>query len=54
MNLLLRFLEDDSAVSMVEYTLLLGLIMVAVVSVITAFGTNINSAISKGSSQLIT
>ena len=54
MKPILKFIADDSGVSIVEYALLLGLIMFAVVGTITAFGTNITSAVSKASAKLVT
>ena len=54
MKSLVNFIKDEEAATIAEYALLLGLVMVAVVTVVTAFGTNISSAVSKGSAQLIT
>ena len=54
MNSIVNFLVDEEAATIAEYALLLGLVMVAVVTVVTAFGTNISSAVSKASAKLIT
>ena len=54
MNLICAFLKDDEGAAIAEYVMLLGLVMVAVSSMFTTFGTRIGSAISKVSSKLIT
>ncbi len=51
---LVNFIKDEEGATIAEYALLLGLILVAVVTVVTAFGTNISSAVSKASGKLIT
>ncbi len=53
-NNIINLIKDEEGATIAEYALLLGLILVAVVTVVTAFGTNISSAVSKGSAQLIT
>lgn len=52
MNSLVNFIKDDEAATIAEYALLLGLVMVAVVTVVTAFGTRINSAVSNAGAKL--
>lgn len=54
MNSLVNFIKDEEGATIAEYALLLGLILVAVVTVVTAFGTNISSAVSKASAKLVT
>ena len=49
-----NLIRDEEGATIAEYALLLGLILVAVVTVVTQFGTNISSSVSKGSAQLIT
>ncbi len=53
-NIIFNLIRDEDGATIAEYALLLGLILVAVVSVVTVFGTNISSAISKGSGNLVT
>ncbi len=48
MNLLL----NEEGTSMAEYALLLGLITVAIVTVVTALGTRISGAISKATTAI--
>ncbi len=54
MNLLYLFFRDEEGAAIAEYSMLLGLVMVAVVSMFTSFGTRISSAVSKASAKLIT
>ena len=54
MNIFANFINDEEGATIAEYALLLGLILVAVVTVVTAFGTNISSAVSKASGKLVT
>ncbi len=44
---MVNFIKDEEGTSMAEYALLLGLITVAIVTVVTALGTRISGAISK-------
>ncbi len=54
MKLIIDFILSEEGAAIAEHSLLLGLIMVAVVPAITAYGNRINLAISKASSKLIT
>ncbi len=54
MMILLNFIPDEEAATVAEYALLLGLVLVAVTAIVTAFGTRINSTISNASTQLPT
>ncbi len=54
MDLITRFLVDEEAATIAEYALLLGLVMVAVVTIVTAFGTRINSTVSNATTKLPT
>lgn len=44
---MMRFIKSEEGTSMTEYALLLGLITIAIVSVITAFGTKLPGAFTK-------
>ena len=50
MDFIFKLLIDDDAATLAEYAILLGFIMVVVVTVISAFGTRINSSRNKKSS----
>ena len=52
MNSLLNFIKDEDGVDMAEYALLLGIITLAVASVITAFGSKIETVITNSSNVL--
>ena len=52
MNNILHFLKDEEGASMAEYALLLGLITVAIATVITAFGTRIASVFTRSTNAL--
>lgn len=52
MKTLLQFLRDEEGASMAEYALLLGLITVAIATVVTAFGSKISGVISKATTAL--
>ena len=54
MKILINFYRDEEAATVAEYALLLGLILVAVTTIVTAFGTRINSTISNATTQLPT
>ena len=54
MNLIAKFIVDEEAATVAEYALLLGLVLVAVTTIVTAFGTRINSTISKATTSLPT
>lgn len=44
---MMKFIKSEEGTSMTEYALLLGLITIALVSVITAFGTKLPGAFTK-------
>ena len=50
--MLKQFLTDEEGASMAEYALLLGLIVVALVTAISAFGTKIQGAFNKATSVI--
>ena len=52
MNKLIQFLKDEEGASMAEYALLLGLITVAIATVITAFGAKIGTAITNATNAI--
>ena len=52
MKTLMHFISDEEGASMAEYALLLGLITVALVTVITAFGTKLSGAFTKAESVI--
>ena len=52
MNKLVQFLKDEEGASMAEYALLLGLITVAIATVITAFGTMIGTVVTTATNVL--
>ena len=52
MKNLIQFLKDEEGASMAEYALLLGLITVAIATVITAFGTKISGVITRATGAL--
>ena len=52
MNTLINFLRDEEGASMAEYALLLGLITVAIATVITAFGTKIAGVVTNATTVL--
>lgn len=54
MNSLVNFLVDEEAATIAEYALLLGLVLVAVTTIVTAFGTRISSSVSKSGTVLPT
>ena len=54
MKLITDFIVSEEGAAIAEQSLLLGLIMVAVVPAVTAYGNRINLAISKASSKLVT
>ena len=47
MEKLIKFFKDEEGASAVEYGILIALIAAAVITVITALGTKINSAFDK-------
>ncbi len=52
MNILLSFISDEEGASMAEYALLLGLITVAIATVITAFGAKLGTVVSSATNVL--
>ncbi len=54
MKLIIDFILSEEGAAIAEQSLLLGLVMVAVVPAIAAYGTRINLAVSKASTKLIT
>ena len=52
MNKLVQFLKDEEGASMAEYALLLGLITVAIATIVTAFGTKIGTVITNATNVL--
>lgn len=54
MNKLANLLREEEGTSMAEYALLLGLITVAIVTVVTALGTRISGAVSKATTAIPT
>jgi len=47
-----RFVEDQSAATAIEYGLIVALIAVAIISAVTALGTNLNTSLSKAGSAI--
>ena len=47
MEKLINLIRDEEGANMAEYAILLGLIAVAVVTIVTALGTAINTTFSK-------
>ena len=52
MNMLVRFLKDEEGASMAEYALLLGLITVAIATVVTAFGAKLGTVVTNATTVL--
>ena len=52
MTSIVRFLTDEEGATMAEYALMLGLITVAIVTVVTALGTRISTVVSKATTSL--
>ena len=52
MKFLVNFVREEEGASMAEYALLLGLITVAVATVITTFGTKISTVITNATGVL--
>ena len=52
MNTLYLFLRSEEAATMAEYALLLGLITVAIATVVTAFGAKIAASITNATNVL--
>ena len=52
MNKLVNFIKDEEGASMAEYALLLGLITVAIATVVTAFGAKIATSITNATNVI--
>ena len=52
MKTLVNFLRDEEGASMAEYALLLGLITVAIATVVTTFGTKISGTITSATNAM--
>ena len=52
MNKLVQFLKDEEGASMAEYALLLGLITVAIATVVTAFGSKLGTVVTNATNVL--
>ncbi len=52
MDCMKNFVMDEEGANMAEYALLLGLVTVAIVTVITALGTKIQTVVSKATTVL--
>ncbi len=52
MNIVKLLLQDDEGASMAEYALLLGLITVAIATVVTAFGSKLGTVITSATNVL--
>ncbi len=51
-NLLVRFVNDDSAATAIEYGLIAAGISVAIIAVVNGLGSNLNAKFSSISTQL--
>jgi len=51
-NLVLRFVNDDSGATAIEYGLIAAGISIAIIATVNALGTQLNSTFSSISSQL--
>ena len=52
MNSLFNFIKDEEGVDLAEYAILLGIITIAVASVITVFGTKISESVTNATNVL--
>ena len=52
MNVLRRFLQDESGATAIEYGLIAALVAVACITVLTTLGSNLGATFSKISSNL--
>ena len=52
MNSLLNFIKDEEGADFAEYALLLGIITIAIASVITAFGSKISASVTNATNVL--
>jgi pilus assembly protein Flp/PilA len=51
-NLVLRFLNDDSGATAIEYGLIAAGISIAIIAVVNTIGSNLNTTFTSISSQL--
>ena len=54
MNGMKKFLRDEQGIAVTEYGLLIALIAIALIAVVTVFGSNISDWFSKKTSQITT
>ena len=54
MNSIRKFLKDDNAIAVTEYGLLVALVAIALITVVTIFGTQISGWFSRKTSQITT
>lgn len=52
MQKLTNLIKDDEGATLAEYGLLIGVILIAVATIITTLGTNINKTISNAAAKL--
>lgn len=52
MNGLLNFIKNEEGADLAEYALLLGIITIAIASVITTFGSKIGTSVTNATSVL--
>ncbi len=52
MSSLLNFIKDEEGASMAEYALLLGIVTVAIVTVLTAFGSKVSTSITNATDAI--
>ncbi len=52
MSKVIQFIKDEEGASMAEYALLLGLITVAIATVITTFGTKLRTVVTNATNVL--
>jgi Flp pilus assembly pilin Flp len=54
MNKIRQFLRDDNAIAVTEYGLLVALVAIALIAVVTIFGSSISSWFSAKTTQITT
>jgi pilus assembly protein Flp/PilA len=54
MNRIAKFLKSDEGIAVTEYGLLVALIAIALIAVVTVFGTNISAWFSRKTGQITT
>ena len=52
MNSFLNFIKDEDGVDLAEYAILLGIITIAIATVITAFGTKLETLITNATNVI--